>query len=147
MTATPKGAVEITTSWSDPEVVECLLQQDGEVIGTLLVMLGGCQGKSPPGFITCFARLLNFSGEKDSKNCWYLDLSHISILSTAAVSTRSLSRPACSFRLKGIRRRPAESSSTMVAPFRKYLLNCRTSGSKSFNWLILAKIGSQLFIG
>jgi len=38
MTATPKGAVDVTTSWSDPEVVERFLQQDGEVIGTLLVM-------------------------------------------------------------------------------------------------------------
>ena len=42
---------------------------------------------------------------------------------------------------------PAVSNSAIVAPFRKYLLNCRTSGSKSFNWLILAKMGSQLFMG
>jgi hypothetical protein len=38
MTATPKGAIDVTTSRSDPEIVECLLQQDGEVIGILLVM-------------------------------------------------------------------------------------------------------------
>jgi hypothetical protein len=38
MTATPKGAVDVTTSRSDPEVVKRFLQQDGEVIGTLLVM-------------------------------------------------------------------------------------------------------------
>src|ERR1700761_3639415 len=141
MTAASKGAVDVTTSRSDPEVVEGFLQQDGEVIGTLLVMKGGCQGKGPPGFITCFARLLNVSGEKDSKNCWYLALSQISSLSTAAVRTISLSMPACSFRFWGMSKRPAESSSTIVAPFRKYLLNCRTSGSKSFSWLILAKIG------
>jgi hypothetical protein len=38
MTATPKGAVDVTTSGSDPEVFQGFLQQDGEVIGILLVM-------------------------------------------------------------------------------------------------------------
>jgi hypothetical protein len=38
MTPTPKGAVDITTSRSDPEVVKSFLQHDGEVIGILLVM-------------------------------------------------------------------------------------------------------------
>jgi hypothetical protein len=38
MTTTPKGAVDVTTSRSDPEEVECFLQQDGKVIDALLVM-------------------------------------------------------------------------------------------------------------
>ena len=44
------------------------------------------------GAITSAARLLNASGEKESKNCWYLFLSQISILLTAETSTISLSR-------------------------------------------------------
>jgi hypothetical protein len=38
MTATPKRAVDIATSGSDPEVFKGLPQQNGEVIGILLVM-------------------------------------------------------------------------------------------------------------
>jgi hypothetical protein len=38
MTTAPKGAVDVTTSRSDPEVIKSFLQHDGEVIGTLLVM-------------------------------------------------------------------------------------------------------------
>jgi hypothetical protein len=38
MTTAAKGAVNIATSRSDPEVVKSFLQQDGEVISTLLVM-------------------------------------------------------------------------------------------------------------
>jgi hypothetical protein len=38
MTATAKSAINITTSRPNPEEVKSLLQQDGEVIRTLLVM-------------------------------------------------------------------------------------------------------------
>jgi hypothetical protein len=38
MTTTAKGTVDVAASGSDPEVVKGFLQQDGEVIGTLLVM-------------------------------------------------------------------------------------------------------------
>jgi hypothetical protein len=38
MTPAPKRAVHITSPRSDPEIVKCLLQQDGEVIRILLVM-------------------------------------------------------------------------------------------------------------
>src|SRR3954470_19184124 len=44
-------------------------------------------------------------------------------------------------------RRPAVSSSIRVAPFKKYLLNSLTLGSKSFNRLISLNMGSQLLIG
>src|SRR4030095_11984039 len=97
--------------------------------------------------ITCCASWLNASGENDSKNCWYLRLSQISILFIADARTISFSKPACSFKLGGISNRPALSSSNTVAPFKKYLLNSRTLGSKSFSLLSSEKIGSQLFIG
>jgi hypothetical protein len=38
MTTAAESAVDVAACRSDPEVVECLLQQDGEVIGILLVM-------------------------------------------------------------------------------------------------------------
>jgi hypothetical protein len=38
MPAAAEGAVNVLASRSDPEVVKGLLQQDGEVIGILLVM-------------------------------------------------------------------------------------------------------------
>src|SRR5258708_4989054 len=124
--ATAKGQIGIDSVGPDGESIERLFQENRQMIGILLlaVLVARLRHEpSPPGFITCFARLLNASGEKDSKNCWYLLLSQISILSTAAASTTSFSRPACSFRFWGINNRPAESSSTIVAPFRKYLLN------------------------
>jgi len=116
MTTASEGAVDIGTFRLDLKVIQCLLQEDRGVIGFLVPVgpgipagflalagflvpvVGCCQCADPPGFITCRARLLNASGEKDSKNCWYLFLSQISILSTAATSTISFSRPACSFR-------------------------------------------------
>src|SRR5882762_5760189 len=149
MTATAEGTVDIDAFRLDLQTVQRFVKKHGYMIisACLSVAARHHHCESPPGFITCLARLLNASGEKDSKNCWYLLLSQISILSTAATSTISFSRPACSFRFCGINNLPAESNSAIVAPFRKYLLNCRTSGSKSFNWLILVKMGSQLFIG
>jgi hypothetical protein len=36
--AAAEGAIDITPFGSDPEIVKCLLQQDGEVIGVLLVV-------------------------------------------------------------------------------------------------------------
>src|SRR5687768_5713508 len=57
--------------------------------------------------ITSFAKLLNASGEKVSKNCWYLVLSQISILLTAETSTISFSSPAYSIRFLGSNRRLA----------------------------------------
>jgi hypothetical protein len=38
MPPSAEGAIDIATSRSDPEVVKSFLQQDGEMIGTLLVM-------------------------------------------------------------------------------------------------------------
>jgi hypothetical protein len=38
MTAAAESTVDVTPSWSNPEVVKGFLQQDGEVISTLLVM-------------------------------------------------------------------------------------------------------------
>jgi len=75
MAATAEGAVYVTAIRSDLQSVERFRQQNREVVGAL-VPGGGtgflvdrwCQGRSPPGFITCLARLLNASGEKDSKN-------------------------------------------------------------------------------
>src|SRR6187402_309652 len=127
MTAATECAVDIDAVRPYGQSVQCFLEEDRH-------MIGGVRHRDiPPGFMTCLARLLNASGEKDSKNCWYLVLSQISILSTAATSTISFSRPACSFRFWGTNNLPALSKSAIVAPFRKYLLNCRTSGSKSFN--------------
>ena len=59
----------------DLQSVERFRQQNREVVGALIPGRGTGvlvdrwnQGRSPPGFITCLARLLNASGEKDSKN-------------------------------------------------------------------------------
>src|SRR6185437_9208872 len=76
-----------------------------------------------------------------------LVLSQISILFTAVTSTMSFSSPAYSFRFWVMSSLPAESSSIIVAPFKKYRLNDLTFGSKSFNLLISSKMGSQLFMG
>src|SRR5690242_13755439 len=94
--------------------------------------------------ITSLARSLNASGEKVSKNSWYLALSQISILSIAETKTISFSRPAYSIRFLGSKSLPAPSGLTCVAPFKKYRLNCLTFGSKSFNLPSSEKIGSQL---
>src|ERR1700761_2525694 len=101
MAATAKGQIGIDAVGPDGERVKRLFQKNRQVIGiglAAILIARVRHDESPPGFITCFARLLNASGEKDSKNCWYLLLSQISILSTADARTISLSRPAWSFR-------------------------------------------------
>src|SRR6266487_4563670 len=50
-------------------------------------------------------------------------------------------------RFLGSNKRFALSSSTCVAPFKKYRVNCLVLGSNWFSALILEKIGFQLFIG
>ena len=67
MAATTKGAVDIDSIRLDVQSVKCLLQKDRKVIG-FVILTGSRHCWDPPGFITCLARLLNASGEKDSKN-------------------------------------------------------------------------------
>src|SRR5450432_1823403 len=145
MAASAKGAINIDPVRPDIQTVHRFGKQYGYMICGIrihhIIHFSGLP------FITSLARPLKSSGEKVSKNCWYLILSQISILFTAVTSTISFSRPAYSFRFCGISNLPAESSSIIVAPFKKYLLNDLTFGSKSFNLLISSKMGSQLFMG
>jgi hypothetical protein len=79
MATTAECAVDIDAVRSYCQSVQCFLQQDGHMIGivlptpalygaAILPCICACHRDSPPGFITCLARLLNASGEKDSKN-------------------------------------------------------------------------------
>ena len=43
-------------------------KKHGQVVRLVVLVVGGRHNCNPPGFITCLARLLNASGEKDSKN-------------------------------------------------------------------------------
>src|SRR3979411_1608099 len=141
MTTTPVGTINIYSVRFDAQGFDNFIQQNRYV-----VLLSHFYLSFFPSAITFFAMLLNASGEIESKSWWYLLLSQISILLTAATSTISFSKPACSFRLGGTSNRPAASGSTIVAPFKKYRRNSLTFGSKSFSLLISAKSGSQLFI-
>src|SRR5450432_4637290 len=145
MTTSAKGAINIDPVRPDVQTVHRFSKQYGYMICGIgiphIVHL------SDLPFITSLARPLKSSGEKVSKNCWYFTLSQISILLTAVTSTMSFSRPAYSFRFWGISNLPAPSNSIIVAPFKKYLRNDLTFGSKSFRWLIFSNMGSQLFMG
>ena len=72
-------------------------------------------------------------------------MDQISILSTADASTISFSKPAYSFRFGGSKSLPAESNSTSVAPFRKYLLNSLTFGNSVFSFYRYYGLSSSIF--
>src|SRR5450631_2783163 len=145
MSTSAKSAINKDPACPDIQTVHRFGKQYGYMIcGTGIPHIVHLSGLP---FITSLARPLKSSGEKVSKNCRYLTLSQISILLTAVTNTMSFSSPAYSFRFCGISNLPAPSNSIIVAPFKKYLRNDLTFGSKSFKLLICSKMGSQLFIG
>ena len=65
MTSASESAVDIDPVRPYLQSVQRLLQQDRYMIRIIVCPY---HRESPPGFMTCLARLLNASGEKDSKN-------------------------------------------------------------------------------
>src|SRR5206468_4506785 len=95
------SAIHINTISFNIKPSNCFTKQNRYMILLLQLIIINYSLLIEPPVITSLARLLNASGENESKNCLYLLLSQISILFTAATSTISFCRSAYSFRFGG----------------------------------------------